>query len=47
MGHLTMVCSGQKTAADAARLFGAHPSTIGKMIFAKNLARLNDGAIAL
>jgi hypothetical protein len=37
MGHLTMVCSGQKTAADAARLFRAHPSTIGKLLSKQRL----------
>ena len=29
---LTLVNSGQKTAADAARLFGVHPSTVSRLL---------------
>jgi len=30
-GVIAMVSSGRKTAADAARLFGVHPSTVGRL----------------
>ena len=34
---VSMVSSGQKTAADAARLFGTHPSTIGRLLSKQRL----------
>ncbi len=41
---LTMIGSGQKTAADAARLFKVHPSTVGRLLTRSKLQKASPSS---